>query len=68
MYDLSHKIESNALEATISRLRKRLATAGAEIECDSGDLVAAGGGVSAHPSIGRKIIWRLSALFMPGER
>jgi signal transduction histidine kinase len=63
MYDLSHKIESNTLEATISRLRKRL-TAGAEIECDSGDLVAAGGGVSAHPSIGRRIIWRLSALFI----
>jgi len=32
MYDFSQEIESNALEATISRLRKRLASAGAEVE------------------------------------
>jgi DNA-binding response OmpR family regulator len=32
MYDFGREIESNALEATISRLRKRLAGAGAEVE------------------------------------
>jgi two-component system OmpR family response regulator len=32
IYDSSQEIESNALEAAISRLRKRLAAAGAEIE------------------------------------
>jgi signal transduction histidine kinase len=64
MYDVSHKIESNTLEATILRLRKCLAVAGAQIECDNGYLDAAGGAVSAHPSIGRRIIWRLSVLFM----
>ena len=32
MYDDSREIESNALEAAISRLRKRLAAAGAAVE------------------------------------
>jgi DNA-binding response OmpR family regulator len=32
MYDSSREIESNALEAAVSRLRKRLAGAGAEVE------------------------------------
>jgi two-component system OmpR family response regulator len=32
MYDFSEEIDSNALEAAISRLRKRLAGAGAEVE------------------------------------
>ena len=68
IYDMSREIESNALEAAISRLRKRLAGAGAEAEIqglrgagyfDSGEVE-----VSAHPSIRRRIIWRLSALFL----
>jgi two-component system OmpR family response regulator len=32
IYDDSRELESNALEATISRLRKRLAAAGAAVE------------------------------------
>jgi len=32
IYDTSQEIESNALEAAVSRLRKRLAGAGAEVE------------------------------------
>jgi DNA-binding response OmpR family regulator len=32
MYDFSREIESNALEAAVSRLRRRLAGAGAEVE------------------------------------
>ena len=32
IYDTSQEIESNALEAAISRLRKRLTGAGAEVE------------------------------------
>ena len=35
MYDFSQEIESNALEAAISRLRRRLSEAGAEVEIAS---------------------------------
>ena len=68
MYDFSQEIESNALEAAISRLRRRLSEAGAEVEIaehprqrlsDQGQ-----GEMSAHPSLGRQITWRLSSLFI----